>query len=488
MRPSLSRTALRQTMDQRAMIRAMIGLRPAGSHVAPPDYRPKPKPKPRPNRALVDANSLLDILASSARGISSSSHASSSSSRPVARPCEALCMPTAPEAAEPESTTRFIVKFREDANPVAAALAVRQMCEATCAAAAEAAAAAAAEAEAAAAPPVARLRSLQPFACRTATVEGVPREALMGCEALAGFEPDRVVRIGALRAQIMPAGVQQIRAPAARSRTPVRPVNADVFVLDTGVARGHRDLNVVSARSFVASEPDPWDRHGHGTAVAGVIGARDNGLDIVGVAPGVRIHSLKVLNRHGDGLLSEVVAAVEHMILWKRAMGRRVRNAVVANLSLGAYVGSADYTVLDEVLRRAVREGITVVVAAGNEAADASLYTPAHLREGIVVGACDVNDRLTGWSNWGAPLTLHAPGEDILTTYLGNRIARISGTSFAAPHAAGAAALFLARNQTASPARVKSELRRMAGARAVPRVDLAGREGTTAMRLDCRTL
>jgi len=478
MRPSLSRSALRQAMDQRATIRAMLGLQPAGAHLTPPDHSPKRKPKPRPQRGLADASHVLDILASSthARRPAGLSHAGT----PRARPCENVCMPGVRDAEEPESTTRFIVRFREGANPVAAALAVRQLC-ASCGTPKEAAPEAAPENPA-------KLRSLQPFACRTATVEGVPREALMACPELSGFEPDRVVRIGALRAQIMPAGVQQIRAPAARSRTPVKPVNADVFVLDTGVARGHRDLNVVSARSFVASEPDAWDRHGHGTAVCGVIGARDNGLDVVGVAPGVRIHSLKVLNRHGDGLLSEVVAAVEHMILWKRAMGRRVRNAVVANLSLGAYVGTEAYTVLDEVLRRAVREGITVVVAAGNEAADAKMYTPAHLREGIVVGACDVNERMTEWSNWGAPVTLSAPGEDILTTYLGNRIARISGTSFAAPHAAGAAALFLARNQTASPARVKHELRRRASLRAVPRVDVLGRAQTTKMRLDCRTL
>lgn len=463
MRRNFSRAALRQIMDRNEIARAVLGLAPAGQATERPKPKPKAKPKPKP----APTQEAVDFLAASRRIPSGPRGAA------VARPCECISLAAAPEAAEPESTTRFVVRLRRDTDPFSATAAVREMCG-SCGEGGS-------------------LRSVQPFACRTAVVEGVPRETLMASEAVTSFEPDRVLRIGAVSArvvkrQMLPAGIQQIAAPAARYSRAVKPVNAHVFVLDTGVAKGHRDLNVVHARSFVASEPDPWDHHGHGTAVAGVIGARDNGVDVVGVAPGVRIYSLKVLDRTGSGLMSEVIAAVEHMIVWKRAMGRRVQNAVVANLSLGAYVGSADYTALDEVLRQATREGITVVVAAGNEGADASLYSPAHLREGIVVGACDINDRMTSWSNWGSPLSIHAPGDDILTTYLGNRIARISGTSFAAPHAAGAAALFLSRSRTSSPARVKAQLRRMAGHRTVPRVDILGRVGTTQMRLECRRL
>lgn len=324
------------------------------------------------------------------------------------------------------------------------------------------------------------VRSVQPFCCRTAVVCGAA-PAVGG--AIEAVEPD--LRIKIQGSQIMPWGLERIRAPAARSRTAVRPVNCDVFVLDTGVARGHRDLNVVEARSFVAEEPSPWDLHGHGTAVAGVIGALDNRTDVVGVAPGVRIHSLKVLNATGDGYLSDIVAAVEHMIRWKRAMGSRVRNAVVANLSLGGYVGSSEYTALDVALREAARAGITVVVAAGNEGADATLYTPAHAREVLAVGSCDENHMLSPWSNWGAPVRVQAPGSDILTTYLDNRLARISGTSFAAPHAAGAAALYLARRRTRTPARAIYDICRIAGGRYIPRVNVAGRPNTTTRRLDC---
>lgn len=333
------------------------------------------------------------------------------------------------------------------------------------------------------------VRSVQPFVCRTAVVEAGDESSqtdllarLAASPGIRRVEPDIRMRVAR---QATPWGMTKIRAPAARSRALIRNVNADVFVLDTGVARGHRDLNVVEARSFVSWDPSPWDTNGHGTAVAGVIGARDNGVDVVGVAPGVRIRSLKVLDGEGYGMMSDIVAAVEHMIRWKRSMGLRVRNAVVANLSLGGYVGSATYTALDAALQAATRAGITVVVAAGNEGSDATLYTPAHTREALAVGSSDENDVLSPWSNWGAPVRMHAPGSNVLTTYLGNKLARISGTSFAAPHAAGAAALYLARRRTATPARAIQDMLTIAGGRSIGRVNTAGRPDTTTRRLDC---
>jgi hypothetical protein len=359
-----------------------------------------------------------------------------------------------------------------------------------------------------------KVSSVQPFACHTAIVEapageegttpsGAPqgdfRQSRAKESAEAGVQLSPLERIAAVPGirkvepdirmhfarQATPWGMAKIRAPATRTRRVIRGVNADVFVLDTGVARNHRDLNVVEARSFVSWDRSPWDTNGHGTAVAGVIGARDNGVDVVGVAPGVRIRSLKVLDGEGNGMLSDIVAAVEHMIRWKRSMGLRVRNAVVANLSLGGYVGSAQYTALDVALQAAVRAGITVVVAAGNEGEDATLYTPAHAREVLAVGSSDENDLLSPWSNWGEPVRIHAPGSNVLTTYLNNRLARISGTSFAAPHVSGAAALYLARRRTARPEVAIQDLCTIAGGRNIGRVNNLGRPSTTTRRLDC---
>lgn len=294
--------------------------------------------------------------------------------------------------------------------------------------------------------------AVQPAHCHTACVRGASAnaggEAAGACalpEALAGrveaIEPD--LRVSACR-QLMPWGIVRAQGIAARTRFPVF-ANADVFVFDTGVQRRHPDLRVASAVSCVAHERTPEDLNGHGTAVAGVIAALDNRRDVVGMAPGARIHSVKVLDRTGGGFLSDILTGIEYMIAWKRRHARRVRNRVVANFSLAAYTGSEAYTALDWAIARAVREGITCVVAAGNEGVDARLLTPAHCREAVTVGAIDAANRFAPFSNHGPAVDLLAPGVAVPTTFLNNRVVRISGTSFAAPHVAGAALVHLIR-------------------------------------------
>lgn len=268
-------------------------------------------------------------------------------------------------------------------------------------------------------------------------------------------EPD--LRVSACSGQHTPWGVVRAQGVAARSRFPVL-VNADVFVFDTGVQRRHPDLRVASAVSCVAHERTPEDLNGHGTAVAGVIAALDNRRDVVGVAPGARIHSVKVLDRHGSGYLSDILTGIEYMILWKRRHRRR-DNQIVANFSLAAHTGSEAYTALDFAIRRAVAEGITCVVAAGNEGADARLLTPAHCREAITVGAIDAANRFAAFSNHGPAVDLLAPGVAVRTTYVGSALANISGTSFAAPHVAGAALVHLLRRRgRRTPRQVAAQL------------------------------
>lgn len=285
---------------------------------------------------------------------------------------------------------------------------------------------------------------------------GAERPPLAGCVRV---EPD--LRVSACALQQTPWGVIRAQGVAARSRFPVL-VNADVFVFDTGVQLRHPDLRVASAVSFVAHEPSPEDLNGHGTAVAGVIAARDNRRDVVGVAPGARIHSVKVLDAAGSGYLSDILTGIEYMILWKRRYRRR-NNQVVANFSLGAFTGSEAYTSLDFAIRRAVREGITCVVAAGNESQDARLVTPAHCREAITVGAFDAANRFADFSNFGPAVDVLAPGVAVRTTYLGSQLANISGTSFAAPHVAGAALVHLLRMRgRRTPAQVEWVVKRTA--------------------------
>jgi len=237
-----------------------------------------------------------------------------------------------------------------------------------------------------------------------------------------------------------------IRSAAYVNRRRVS-AKCDVFVFDTGIDLRTRDLVRGMSISFVQSEPVAADLNGHGTAVSTIIGAVDNGLGLVGVAPGARIHSMKVLDANGEGYVHEIVNAINFMIWWKRLMNRWVRNVVVANFSLGGFVGSAVYTPIDAAIRNAVANGITCVVAAGNESDDAQLYTPAHCREAITVGSHNRLNRFSSWSNHGPSVSILAPGESVLggDNAGGFGFTTISGTSFATPQVAGAAAYYLSR-------------------------------------------
>jgi subtilisin family serine protease len=191
-------------------------------------------------------------------------------------------------------------------------------------------------------------------------------------------------------------------------------VDVDVFVLDTGVQKSHPYLNVVSTLSLLDDETYSDDMNGHGTMCAGIIGAWKQEDGMVGVAPGARIHGIKVLDKDGSGYLSDIISGVEEVVKFKRNNpGRKV----VANLSLGGYAGSTRYTALDtEIVEAIDRHMITFVVAAGNSSDDASLYTPAHVKEAITVGSYDMQDNYSTFSNTGLAVDILAPGNDIRST------------------------------------------------------------------------
>lgn len=240
--------------------------------------------------------------------------------------------------------------------------------------------------------------------------------------------------------EVIPWGVRAIR-PAVQASSRVERLrlarSVDVFVFDTGV-NAHADMNLVSRRSFVPWERDSRDLNGHGSAVASLVGARiQNRQGIAGVAPGVRIHSYKVLDRNGEGDLAGLVNAIDSMIWWKRQLRRKY---VLANFSLSGYVGTAAYNELDHAVVRAIRAGIVCVCAAGNEGQDAALCTPGHVREAITVGAHDIRRRRATFSNTGAVVDVLAPGVNVETLNLG----KVSGTSFAAPLVCGVAAVIYA--------------------------------------------
>jgi len=228
-------------------------------------------------------------------------------------------------------------------------------------------------------------------------------------------------------------------------------VDADVAVLDTGIDLDHPDLAVagsiscVNVSSAASCSGTGNDVHGHGTHVAGSIAALDNGDGVVGMAPGARLWSVKVLGNSGSGSNAGVAAGLD----WVAGKG----GIEVANLSLGG----SDSKVIKEAVARTVGAGVSVVVAAGNSGADASNYSPANAPEAITVSALsdfngqagggaaascypDQDDTLADYSNYGSMIDIIAPGTCILST-VPNGYGTKSGTSMASPHVAGAAAL-----------------------------------------------
>ena len=274
-------------------------------------------------------------------------------------------------------------------------------------------------------------------------------------------------------AQELPTGVDRIAVPGVKDdvgshltidgQDDLR-VDADVAVIDTGIDDAHPDLNVVAGVDctvkgrgpFSASCSDglPGDGNGHGTHVAGTVAALDNGIGVVGVAPGVRLHAVKVLDDSGSGSIAGVVAGID----WVTA---RASTIDVANMSLGCECTS---TALDDAISNSVAAGIVYAVAAGNADKDASTFSPANHPDVITVSALadfngvagggatptcrtDVDDTLADFSNFGSLVEIATPGVCILSTWTGGGYDTISGTSMASPHVAGAAALLTSQTK-----------------------------------------
>ncbi len=238
----------------------------------------------------------------------------------------------------------------------------------------------------------------------------------------------------------------------------------DVYIMDTGVA--HEDLNVVESVNFADDEMVENPMWEHGTHVAGTVGAMDDDNGSVGVAPGVRLHNLRVLNNLGQADLSAAIAAVEYVTEQKLA---NPAAPIVVNISFGGDIGSTEYNALDQAIVSSISYGVVYVIAAGNEAIDVQTVTPAHVQEAITVASFydhSTNTNLfSGFSNYGSDVDLVAPGNNIKSLDFNSTAPlRMDGTSMAAPHVSGAAALFMAQNPSATPTQVLAALRSDAAA------------------------
>ncbi len=213
----------------------------------------------------------------------------------------------------------------------------------------------------------------------------------------------------------------------------------NLYVLDTGIRTSHSEFGGRATVGYDAIGDGYYgqDCNGHGTHVAGTAGG-----STYGVAKGVNLISVRVLNCSGSGTWSGVIAGVD----WVTA--NRV-GLSVANMSLG---GGA-YTALDQAVQNSINSGVTYVVAAGNNGANACNYSPARVSAAITVGNTTSSDARSSSSNYGSCLDLFAPGTSITAAWYGSdtQTNTISGTSMASPHVAGVAAMYLEYNPGALP-------------------------------------
>jgi hypothetical protein len=230
--------------------------------------------------------------------------------------------------------------------------------------------------------------------------------------------------------QRMPWGINRVGGPFDyKGRN-------SVFVVDTGIDLYHPDLNVDVKKGFdpYIQKKKDWslnDEHGHGTHVAGTIGALDNHFGVVGVAAGVPLVPIKVFfGPKAAYTYSGMVAGIEHI-------GVRAKPGDVANLSFGGFDKSQ---VLDEaVLNVSNKRRVWMVIAAGNSKLPANAFSPARVNGPytITVSAFQLGDIYAPFSHYGIPIKYAAPGVGVLSTWPNNRYRNESGTSMAAPHVAG---------------------------------------------------
>ncbi|HET7830328.1 MAG TPA: S8 family serine peptidase [Candidatus Limnocylindrales bacterium] len=300
-----------------------------------------------------------------------------------------------------------------------------------------------------------------------------------------------VAQDGIIRAQgqTIPRGIRRVdalRNTTAKIDGVDERVDADVAIFDTGIDKSHPDLNVVGGYNCSSTNRLAWgDGNGHGTHVAGTVGALDNGIGAVGVAPGVRLWAVRILGSDGSGLVSWYVCGMDWIAGQRDPVdpGRPLIEAV--NMSV-AKTGSDDrncgYTNKDamhKAICRLVAAGVTVIAAAGNNSFSASRLIPASYNEVITVsaladtdglpggtggdacyswGTYDSDDTYANFSNYGADVDIMAPGKCIWSTLPGGRYGYSSGTSMAAPHVTGAVALWLSTRPGRTPLQAKAAL------------------------------
>ncbi|MGM1061847.1 S8 family peptidase [Saccharothrix sp. Mg75] len=273
------------------------------------------------------------------------------------------------------------------------------------------------------------------------TMEEAQARRLAADPAVAYVEQDAVAR--ATGTQDNPTWgldrVDQEKLPLDSKYTyPDTASTVTAYVIDTGIHKAHSDFGgrASDGHDFIDDDEVAQDCNGHGTHVSGTIGSAT-----YGVAKGVKLVGVRVLDCQGSGQWSQIIGGVD----W---VARNAAKPAVANLSLG---GAANSTV-DSAVKRLVASGVTTAVASGNDNRDACSTSPARTAEAITVNATDSSDNRSAFSNYGSCTDVFAPGTSVTSTWNNGGTNSISGTSMAAPHVAGAAALYLSANATGAAA------------------------------------
>lgn len=257
---------------------------------------------------------------------------------------------------------------------------------------------------------------------------------------IASIEPDRIIAMGLIsngKGRLIPAddgpstqmasyGLERIGGSTDMSKS-----KKFAWIVDSGIDLDHEDLNVKTGWAMDYTE-GPWnvdDEFGHGTHVAGIIGAMDNDIGMVGVAAGVQLIPVKVLDAQGVGTTSSLIDAINYI-------GWYSKSGDVVNLS----VSSDRSTILDQaVIALKNNYEVQIVVAAGNASKSTSTSSPTNLDESdvYIIGAIDENDQFCSFSNYGDNVEYALPGANIYSTFKNNQYISLSGTSMAAPFMTG---------------------------------------------------
>ncbi len=321
----------------------------------------------------------------------------------------------------------------------------------------------------------------------TATVSPAEEIQLAADPQVVAVVPDeRITGADTLAGQEVPTGVSRVfgrQSPTVSTGGLDGRVDADVAIFDTGIDPTHTDLVVAGGYNCTSSNRASWrDQHGHGTHVAGTVGARDDADGVVGVAPGVRLWAVRILDASGEGYLSWWLCGLDWIAAQNDPLDPTRPLIEAVNMSVTRWglddgkCGTVNKDLLHQAVCRVVARGITVVAAAANDSGSAAKRVPAAYNEVITVsaladtdglaggaggkacwswGGYDVDDTFADFSNYGSDVDIIAPGKCILSTKRGQSYGYSSGTSMAAPLVTGAAALYKASRPNAPPSEVK---------------------------------